>query len=360
MTAHLYALIMAGGGGTRLWPLSRREHPKQMLKLVGDRTMFQLSVDRLLPLLPADHIFVVTAADQVAPLAAQYPALSRENFIVEPVGRGTASCIGLSAVHLRRRDLDAVMIVVTADHFIRRGETFRAVLRAAQSVAEDGYLVTLGIDPAFASTGYGYIRRGARLGRAGGFDYFQVERFTEKPDAATAEAFLREGVYAWNSGMFIWQVSTILDEMRRSMPALTAVLDDLDAALGTEMYDEALYRLWPALHKETIDYGIMEKADKVAVIPVDLDWSDIGAWSSVRDLHVPDADGNILLGDTIDIASKDTLVFSQGERLIVTIGVEDLIVVDTPNAVLVTRRDQSQRVREVVERLRAEGREDQL
>ena len=360
MTEHLYALIMAGGGGTRLWPMSRREHPKQMLKLVGDRTMFQLSVDRLLPLLPADHIFVVTAADQVAPLAAQYPELPRENFIVEPLGRGTASCIGLSAIHLRHRDPDAVMVVVTADHFIRRGDTFRAVLRAAQSVAERGYLVTLGIDPAFAATGYGYIRRGAQLGRVGDFDYFQVERFTEKPDAATAKSFLQEGVYAWNSGMFIWQVSAILDEMCRSMPALTAVLDDLEKVLDTEAYNEVLYRLWPTLRKETIDYGIMEKASKVAVIPVDLDWSDIGAWSSVRDLHVPDAAGNVLLGDTIDIDSEDTMVFSQSKRLVVTIGVHDLIVVDAPNAVLITTRDQSQRVREVVERLRAEEREEQL
>lgn len=360
MTEHLYTLIMAGGGGTRLWPMSRREHPKQMLKLVGERTMFQLSVDRLLPLLPTDHIYVVTAAEQVAPLAAQYPDLPRENFIIEPMGRGTASCIGLSAMHLARRDSEATMVVVTADHFIKREDTFRSVLRAAQTIAKDGYLVTLGIEPTFASTGYGYIRQGAQLGQVDGFTYFQAERFTEKPDAATAQIFLDEGIYAWNSGMFIWQVGVILGEMQRSMPALTTVLSELGQALDTQTYDETLHHLWPTLQKETIDYGIMEKAEKVAVVPVDLDWSDIGAWASVKDLHVPDESGNVLLGDTIDIDSEDTMVFAQGERLVVTIGVDDLIVVDTPNAVLITRRDQSQRVREVVERLRAEKREDQL
>lgn len=360
MTEHLYALIMAGGGGTRLWPMSTREHPKQMLTLIGDRTMFQLSVDRLSPLLPLDHIYVVTAADQVEPLAAQYPELPRENFIVEPMGRGTAPCIGLSALHLHHRDPDAVMVVVTADHFIRRGDAFRAVLRAAQTVAEQGYFVTLGIEPTFPSTGYGYIRRGERLGQTGDYEYFAVERFAEKPDGATALAFIQEGVYAWNSGMFIWQTGRILDEMRRLMPALGATLDDLGAALGTPSYDEALYRLWPALRKETIDYGIMEKADKVAVFPVDLAWSDIGAWGSVMDLHPKDNDGNVLLGDAIAVDTADTMIFSQGDRLVTTIGVRDLIVVDTPGAILITQRDQSEQVREIVDRLRASGREDWL
>ncbi|MCJ7838311.1 MAG: mannose-1-phosphate guanylyltransferase, partial [Burkholderiales bacterium] len=273
MTESLYALIMAGGGGTRLWPLSRNAHPKQMLKLFGERTMFQLSVDRLLPLLPPERIFVVTAAEQVDPLAAQYPELPRDNFIVEPLGRGTASCIGLAAMVLHRHDPDAVMAVVTADHFIGRTDDFRAVLRAAQQAAEQGYLVTLGIAPRFASTGYGYICRGALLGRVGDFEYYRVERFTEKPDAPTAAAFVQEGVYAWNSGMFIWRADRILEEMRRWMPDLSATLDALRAVWGTPAYAETLARLWPALRKETIDYGIMEKAAQVAVIPADLEWS---------------------------------------------------------------------------------------
>jgi mannose-1-phosphate guanylyltransferase len=360
MTESLYAVIMAGGGGTRLWPLSRSGHPKQMLKLFGERTMFQLSVDRLLPLLPADHIFVVTAAEQVEPLAGQYPALPRENFIVEPMGRGTAPCIGLSAMVLHQRDPDAVMAVVTADHLIRRADTFRAVLRAAQYVAEQDYLVTLGIAPKFPATGYGYIRRGALLGQVGGFDYYQVERFTEKPDAPTAAAFVQEGVYAWNSGMFIWRAARILEEMRRWMPDLSVTLDELEDVWGTLAYAETLARLWPTLHKDMIDYGIMEKAGKVVVIPADLDWSDIGAWASVMDLHPHDDAGNVLLGDVINIDGVDTMVFAQGERLVVAIGVQDLIVVDTPDAVLIVRRDQAERVKEAIDRLCAEGRENYL
>lgn len=360
MTESLYALIMAGGGGTRLWPLSRSAHPKQMLKLFGERTMFQIAVDRLLPLLPLERILVVTAADQVRSLAAQYPELPRANFIAEPLGRGTAPCIGLAAMVLQQRDPNAVMAVVTADHYIGRPDTFRAVLSAAQQVAEQGYLVTLGIAPRFASTGYGYIRRGALLGQVNGFEYYQVERFTEKPDAATAEAFLQEGVYAWNSGMFIWRVGRILEEMRHWMPTMSATLEALAAAWGTPAYAETLSRLWPALRKETIDYGVMEKATQVAVVPVDMEWSDVGAWGSVMELHPHDAAGNVLLGDVINIDGANTMVFSQGERLIVTIGVEDLIIVDTPDTVMIAQRDQSERVREVVERLKAANRQDRL
>jgi len=360
MNESLYALIMAGGGGTRLWPLSRSAHPKQMLKLFGERTMFQLSVDRLLPLLPPERISVVTAAEQVESLAAQCPELPRENFIVEPLGRGTASCIGLGAMALHQRDPNAVVAVVTADHFIGRTDTFRDVLCAAQHVAEQGYLVTLGIAPRFASTGYGYIRRGALLGQTNGFEYYRVERFTEKPQAAVAEAYVQEGVYAWNSGMFIWRAERVLEEMRLSMPDLSTTLDQLRAVWGTPAYAETLARLWPALRKETIDYGIMEKAAQVAVIPVDLEWSDIGAWGSVMELHPHDAAGNVLMGDVINIDGANTMVFSQSERLVVTIGVEDLIIVDTPDTVMIARRDQSERVREAVEQLKSVNRRDRL
>jgi len=331
-----------------------------MLRLFGERTMFQLSVDRLLPLLPPDHILVVTAAEQVEPLAMQYPELPRENFVVEPLGRGTASCIGLAALVLQQRDPDAVMAVVTADHLIQRADTFRAVLRAAQRVAEQDYLVTLGIAPTYPATGYGYIRRGALLGQVGGFAYYQVERFTEKPNAPTAAAFLNEGVYSWNSGMFIWRVARILEEMRCWMPDLCATLDRLADVWETPAYPETLARLWPTLRKETIDYGIMEKAARVAVIPADLAWSDIGAWSSVMDAHPHDAAGNVLLGDVIAIDDADTMLFAQGERLVVAIGVQDLIVVDTPDAVLIARRDQTERVREAIDRLHAAGRDNYL
>ena len=357
---HLYAVVMAGGGGTRLWPLSRRTHPKQMLKLFGGRTMFQLSVDRLLPLLPPERVFVVTAAVQVEALAAQCPNLPRENFIVEPLGRGTAACIGLAALHLHRRDSEAVMVVTTADHFIRREKVFRDTLVAAQRVAEKGYLVTLGIEPSFPATGYGYISQGEWLGIEAGVEYFRTECFTEKPDVATALHFLQEGTYAWNSGMFIWKTTRILEEIARLMPDLDTTLHTLAIDLDTEAYEATLQELWPQLYKQTIDYGIMEKAEQVAVIPVDLGWSDIGVWASVLAMHQSDESGNVLLGDVISVDTNGTMVFSNGERLISTIGVRDLIIVDTPDAILITHRDQSQHVRQIVTRLRTEGRDDKL
>ncbi len=362
MAEHLYALIMAGGGGTRLWPLSRRAHPKQMLSLFGQRTMFQVSVDRLLPLLPPEHIFVVTAQEQVAPLAAQVPTLRQANFIVEPMGRGTAACIGLSALHLRRRDPDAVMAVLTADHYIRHEEAFRAVLRAGERIAQAGYLVTLGIEPTAPATGYGYIRRGEELGRIDDLTYYRVVNFTEKPDVETAMRFLQAGDYAWNSGMFVWRVDRILEEIQRWMPGLYETLAALDAVLGTSDYVATLHTLWPKLAKQTVDYGIMEKAERVAVIPADLGWSDIGAWDAVMELHdeVADRRGNVLQGEVIEIDTENTMALARGGRLVVTIGVRDLIIVDTEDALLITHRSQSQRVREVVDRLRTEGKMDYL
>ncbi len=359
MNDHLYALIMAGGGGTRLWPLSRQQHPKQMLMLFGERTMFQLAVDRLLPLLPPERILVVTGADQVAPLAEQV-TLPPENFIVEPLGRNTAACIGLAALHLRRRDPEAVMAVLTADHYIRRTDVFRTALTAARAVAEQGYLVTLGIEPTFPATGYGYICRGAALAMGGDFPVFRVQRFAEKPDEATAIAFLAAGTYAWNSGMFIWRAARVLEEIDRWMPPLSATLHQLDAALDRGDYAAMVAELWSALPRISIDYGVMEHAEQVAVIPVDLGWSDVGSWDAVQALRDADAAGNVAVGAHLAHATTNTMVFAHGLRLVATIGVHDLIVVDTPDALLITTREQAQDVREVVERLRAEGRTDLL
>ncbi len=360
MPQHLYALIMAGGGGTRLWPLSRRAHPKQTLRLFGERTMFQLAVDRLRPMLPMAHIFVVTAAEQVPALAEQVPDLPADNFIIEPMGRGTAACIGLSALHLRRRDPQAVMAVLTADHFIRREETFRRALRAAHRVATEDYLVTLGIEPTYPATGYGYIERGEALGDVDGFPVYRVARFREKPDAATAMAFLADGRYSWNSGMFIWKVSRILEEMERLMPDLSATLAALSEALERGDYEAQIARLWPQLRKETIDYGVMEHAEQVAVLPVEMGWSDVGSWAAVMTLHERDEAGNISLGNHLAVETERTMVFAEGKRLIATVGVRDLIIVDTDDALLVTTPEASQQVREVVRRLRERGREDVL
>ncbi len=360
MVDHLYAVIMAGGGGTRLWPLSRRQYPKQALSLTGERTLFQMTVDRLLPLLPLERIYVVTAEDQVEALALQYPQLPRENFIVEPLGRGTASCIGLAALHLRDLDPEGVMAVLTADHHIEDVDGFCRSLEIANEVATQGYLVTLGITPTSPVTGYGYICLGARLSQTQGFDCYQVEAFTEKPSPEKAREFLDAGHYVWNSGMFVWRTDRILQEIGRWMPALDAVLQELTIARERGVYRARLHELWRSLEKETIDYGIMERADRVVAIPVEIGWSDIGVWSSVMDIYEPDSEGNVVVGDVIHVDTENTMVISRGQRLVVAIGVEDLIVVDTPDALLVTRRQTSQRVREIVDHLRSLGRDELL
>ncbi len=354
-----YALIMAGGVGTRLWPLSRRDRPKQALRLVGQRTMFEHAVDRLAPLFQPEQIFVVTGTEHVETLTAQAPELPPENFIVEPEGRGTAPCIGLGAIHLRRHDPEAVMAVLTADHFIADTARFRRVLAAAAQVAEEGHMVTLGITPASPSSGYGYIKQGKGLVTTGGFPIFCVERFTEKPSPETALHMVKSGEYSWNSGMFVWRVGRILDEFQRQMPEFYAQLAEVEAALGTSRYEPALGRVWPQVTKQTIDYGVMEGAEDVAVIPVDIGWSDVGSWASLSELLPADEEGNIIVGPHVGINTRDTLVFG-GKRLIATIGLEKMVIVDTEDALLVCTREREQQVRAIVRQLKEDERSEWL
>ena len=354
-----HALIMAGGFGTRLWPLSRRDRPKQSLTLVGGRTMFEHAVDRIVPLFQPDQILVVTGAEHVASLAAQAPELPPENFVVEPEGRGTAPAIGLGAIHLYRQDPEAIMAVLTADHFILDAPRFREVLDAAERVAQDGHLVTLGIKPSFPSTGYGYIKQGQRLSTVRGFQVFQAQRFTEKPSLETALHMVESEEYSWNSGMFIWRIDRILQEFQRQMPDFYVQLAEIESTLGTPGYQATLNRVWPQVAKQTIDYGVMEGAEDVAVIPVDVGWSDVGSWTSVSEVLPTDDDGNTIVGPHVGIDTRDTLVFG-GKRLVATIGLEGMVIVDTEDALLVCPRDREQEVRTIVRRLERENRGEYL
>jgi mannose-1-phosphate guanylyltransferase len=349
-----YAVIMAGGSGTRLWPLSRENTPKQALRLAGERTMFQHAVDRLAPLFPPERVLVVTRAEHAPVLMAQTPQVPADNFLVEPEGRGTAPAIGLAAAHLQKIDPQAVMAVLTADHFIRDVDGFQKALGAARAVAERGFLVTMGITPTSPSTGFGYIHQGESIKGEAGMPAFRVKRFVEKPALETAEKMVASGDYTWNSGMFIWQVERILAEFQRQMPEFYAQLGELSPSIGQPGYAAALQGTWPKVAKQTIDYGIMEGAENVAVIPVSIGWTDVGSWGSLFELLPADEQGNAWNGAHIAIDTHDTLAFSE-KRLVATIGVEGLVIVDTPDAILVCSREREQDVREVVRRLKEEG-----
>jgi len=354
-TEHYFALIMAGGSGTRLWPLSRQARPKQTLRLVGDRTMVQLAVERLDPLFTPERIFVVTAAEQVGALLRQAPQLPAGNFIVEPLQRGTASAIGLAALFLRKRDPEATMAVLTADHYIADNETFRRVLAAAYEEAQQGHLVTLGIKPSFPSTSFGYIERGELLAEIDGLTAYRVNAFREKPDAASAESFMADGQHTWNSGMFIWRVDRILAEMQKQMPRFYDQLMQIDAAIGADRESLVLSYVWPRVAAQTIDYGIMECADDVAVIPADIGWSDIGSWATLLEILPGDKDGNVVIdADHMNVDTRQTLVYGNN-RMVATLGVSGLVVVDTDDVLLICSRERAQDVKKIVEKLRTNG-----
>jgi mannose-1-phosphate guanylyltransferase len=361
MIEHYYAVIMAGGGGTRLWPLSKKGRPKQMLKLVQEKSLFQIAVDRLDGLLPPERILVVTVEDQAPDLMAQCPEIPEENFLLEPMPRGTASVVAYAATVLHKKDPNSVMVVLTADHIIGNLSLFQQVLTAANQVAGEDYLVTLGISPTYPATGYGYIWQGDGIGKYQDLDSFLVKQFTEKPVLQEAERMLASGEYAWNSGMFIWRTEAILNEVNRQMPELSSQMAAIKENWGTEKQEETIRKVWPEIQPQTIDFGIMENAEKVAVIPArDLAWNDVGSWDAIFELLPADENGNISQGvEQIKIDTSNTLVFSEADsRLVVTIGVEDLVIVDTGEVLLVCNRDQAQDVKKAVENLKSAGRND--
>lgn len=358
-----YAVIMAGGGGTRLWPLSRKNRPKQLLPLIGEQTLFQSTVARLEGYLPPERILVVTVAEQAAEMRVQVPEIPEENYIIEPAPRGTASVVGLAAAVLHQRDPQAVMAVLPSDHFIRNRDLFHYLIKAAVDVARNDYLVTLGITPTFPSTAYGYIQQGAPLPGDYKYPTYSVARFTEKPDEQTAQKLLRAGDHSWNSGMFIWTTKRILAEMHLQMPELSAALEKISAA-DTPQQAAVIQSVWPDLKVESIDYGIMEKAERVAVLPAGgLGWSDVGSWDSLFEVLLPDMSGNIVTnGHHLALETNNTLVYGLPgtARLVVTIGVDDMVVVDAEDVLLVCKADQAQKVKNVVEHLRKHRQERYL
>lgn len=356
-----YALIMAGGGGTRLWPMSRNETPKQFLPLVEDHSMFKTSVDRLEPLFPPERIYIIAARKYIDILKAEAPHIPQENFIAEPSGRDTTPAISLAVAIIHKRHPEAVVAVLTSDHHIARKNTFLDVLAAAYSLADEDYIVTLGISPSYPATGFGYIRQGDALDATNGFQCFTSRGFTEKPNLITATGFVASGEYTWNSGMFIWKTARAIEEIARQQPEIYELMLQLQAAADTTSFEEVLDTLWSQMPRISLDFAIMEGARNLAVIPVDIGWSDVGSWRSLFDVLPQDKFGNCFKGkmpERVILDTNNTMVYS--DRLTVTIGVADMIVVDTEDVLLICHRDRSQDVREVVEHLRSLNREEYL
>jgi mannose-1-phosphate guanylyltransferase len=353
----MYALIMAGGTGTRLWPRSRTARPKQFLPLLGERTMLQETVDRIRPLVPAERIIIATGRDYTALAAEQLPDVPRGNIIGEPSGKGSAPCIGLGALAIQQDDPGGVMVVLSSDHQIAKADEFRRALSAAEELAQQGYLVTLGIQPTEPHTGYGYIHRRARIGQFNGFDAYEVERFVEKPRREVAEQYLQTGEYSWNAGIFIWRSDAIMAAFGTYLPRLREQLGAIQAA-GGPGYPDAFSDIWAAVENVTIDYGIMERAERVAVIPVDIGWSDVGDWDTLTELV--GGGENVSQAQHVGLDTRQTLVYSDSERLIATIGLDNFLVIDTGDALLIAPRDRAQDIKKIVDELKQRGRTDLL
>ncbi|MDF1561629.1 MAG: sugar phosphate nucleotidyltransferase [Deltaproteobacteria bacterium] len=357
MSSHLHAVILAGGSGVRFWPLSRRARPKQFLRLFGDRSLIQSTVDRVEELIPAERTWVVCGEPHAAAVREELPAIPGDQILVEPAARNTAAAIALACHHVSARDPEAILAVLPADHHVEDEETFRLGLEYATGAASAGYIVTLGIQPTRPATGYGWVKRGETLASADSLPTYEVAAFEEKPDEARALALLSSGNYLWNAGIFVFQAGTLLSELDKHLPGVAAPLRSLAGRLDDR---EALAAAWGEVESISIDKGVMERTRRAACVPVDCGWSDVGSLPAALSLSSGDEAHNHLLGDAFAPESKHCLIHAQGGRPVVVLGGEYLVVVDTPDAVLVAPRDRVEEIRDVVEILEAAGREELL
>ncbi|AGA29329.1 mannose-1-phosphate guanylyltransferase [Singulisphaera acidiphila] len=349
----LHAVVMAGGSGTRFWPKSRRNRPKQLLRLYGDATMLQQTVARIAPLVTPERTLIITGSDQADAVRAQLPQLPPENVVAEPCPRDTGPCVGLAAEIVARKDADGTMIVMPADHVIEPREKFLTTVSAAVSVidADPSAFVTFGIKPTHPETGYGYIERGEALPSKAGIALHRVAQFREKPDRETAERFLAEGRFAWNSGIFVWRARAILDALQTHRPVLAAALDRVGQALGTADEEETVAREYPLMEKVPIDKAVMEKATNVRVLEVVYDWNDVGDWRALTALVPPDDQGNTTQGKVFANDTTGSIIVSDDGGVIATLGVDDLVIVQSGGATLVARKDQLDKLKALVEGL---------
>jgi mannose-1-phosphate guanylyltransferase len=356
----MVAVIMAGGRGTRFWPRSRKRRPKQLLNIIGEKTILEQTVDRIRPFCGWDRILIVTEGEQALLIRELFPELPVEQLLVEPLGKNTAPCIGLAALFVAARDPKEAMVILPADHHIADIVDFQATLRAAVQAAREGeVLITIGIPPAFPETGYGYIEQGERVKAGGPRGVWEVKAFHEKPDRKKAETMLAAGRFYWNSGMFIWTAATIMQQFARWTPALYRELLALKERLGRPGWEQALLEAYERMEDISIDYAVMEKADNVRMLEGRFGWNDVGSWEAVYQLSEKDGRGNCFQGAVVDLDTRGCLVYSP-QKTVALLGVQDLVVVETAEALLICPRERSQEVKKIVERLTQEGREDLL
>lgn len=344
------ALIMAGGRGERFWPKSRKNLPKQFLSLTDDgKTMIQLTIERILPLVALEDIYIATNRDYKDLVREQLPDLPEENILCEPIGRNTAPCIGLGAIHISRKYEDAVMMVLPSDHLIKYQQMFLNTLRQGCELAEKGpNLVTIGITPDYPETGYGYIKF---IPEESDGHAYAVDRFVEKPSLEVAKEYLATEQYLWNSGMFLWKVSTILDNLKQFMPTIYNGLQIIKSAINTAAAETVLETEFTAFPSESIDYGIMEKAKNIFILPGTFGWDDVGSWLAVGRIRKSNEQGNVVNGNIITIGTKNCII-EGGQKLIATVGLENLIIVDTEDATLICDKNSAGDIKKVLENLK--------
>lgn len=358
-----YSVIMAGGGGTRFWPLSRKAIPKQFLNLTGNDIMVNETIDRITGNVPKENIFIVTNEAHKEMIERETQGrLDAAHILGEPAARNTTACIGYAAMEIVRKYEDGIMCILPADHYIKNKTAYEEVMEAAILTAErTDKLITVGIAPDFPSTGYGYIKYHKTKNQIA----YQVEEFVEKPDVDTARAYLKAGGYLWNSGMFIWKASTILKQIKELLPDVYGCLEEIGDAMGTEKEDEVLHKVYPVIPKISIDYGIMERSSGVLVLPGDFGWSDVGSWDALEALYPKDDKGNVTYGEQMLIDTRNCICYgskdkNQKHKMIAAIGVEDLIMVQTEDAVLVCPKSRAQDVKSIVDKLQETGKEEFL
>lgn len=352
-----YAVIMAGGVGSRFWPASKAKTPKQLLDLTGSgKTMIAATVERLAPYIPPERVIVVTGKVTQQAVQMALPEVPKENILAEPTGRNTAPCIGWAALHVKKRCADGVMAVMPSDHLVANKEAFIASFKKAVEAAQKGSMVTFGIMPSAPETGFGYIETGKETA----IGVKEVVRFVEKPNFETAKEYVAAGNFVWNSGMFFFTSQKILEEIGAQMPQLKSGLDKIDVALSADKEEDVLGDVFPTLPAESIDYGIMENAKGILCVPVDFGWSDLGSWAAAFDMSPKDDNQNAVSADAVLVGAADCLVRAPNDKLVAMVGVTNLIVVDTGDALLICKKDQDQDVKKVVESLKAQGRTELL